>query len=143
MPCFRSIESLSKWEDDKSNEMVDMYMLPRGEGETMASQAVTAVNKLVYKYWNDGDTYDNSNGLGWVNDLSSYANWLLAYIPEKTECLTWIFDADCYWEYEKILAELQRNILVDEEFLRGLSGKEKVGSIYECDGPFIFTEREE
>ena len=53
------------------------YLPARGEGETKATQIVTAVNKLVYKWYNDGDVFDNTGALsGWANDLSSYANWL-------------------------------------------------------------------
>ena len=34
---------------DKFEELVDKYMPMRGEGETKASQIVTAVSKLIYK----------------------------------------------------------------------------------------------
>ena len=54
----------------------------------MASQLVTAVNKLVYKWYNDGDVYDNIHSLdNWANDLSSYANWPYKYIPESSDIL--------------------------------------------------------
>ena len=50
--------------------------------EKSLAQAVTAVSKLVYKWFNDGDVYDNRFALpGWANDLSSYANWIEKYIP--------------------------------------------------------------
>ena len=63
---------------DKFNALIEEYMPWRGEGDTKASQVATAVNKLIYKWWNDGDVFDNvHSGMdGWVNDLSSYANWL-------------------------------------------------------------------
>lgn len=34
------------------------YLPSRGEGDTMASQIVTAICKLVYKWFNDGDVYE-------------------------------------------------------------------------------------
>ena len=61
------------------HDINDKYLPDSGEGDNMATQTVTAVNKLVYKWYNDGDVYDNStaSGLdGWGNDLSDYANWL-------------------------------------------------------------------
>jgi hypothetical protein len=62
---------------DKFETLNDNYLPVRGEGETVATQIVTAVCKLVYKWYNDGDVFDNTHHLeGWANDLSSYANWL-------------------------------------------------------------------
>ena len=62
-------------------ELINVYMPIQGEGDTMATQAVTAVNKLIYKWYNDGDVYDNTYQMnGWANDLSSYANWLCKYL---------------------------------------------------------------
>ena len=62
---------------DKFDGLMDKYLPMHGEGETKATQIVTAVNKLVYKWYNDGDVFDNTLHLeGWANDLSDYANWL-------------------------------------------------------------------
>lgn len=62
---------------NKFKEINNKYLPDRDEGKTKASQVVTAVNKLIYKWYNDGDVFDNHYFLaGWWNDLSSYANWL-------------------------------------------------------------------
>ena len=62
---------------DKFNTLIDKYLPRQGEGENMATQIVTVVNKLVYKWYNDGDVYDNTHMLdGWCNDLSSYATYI-------------------------------------------------------------------
>lgn len=44
---------------NKFEEITDKYMSNQGEGDTLASQIVTAINKLVYKWYNDGDVFDN------------------------------------------------------------------------------------
>ena len=68
---------------DKFDGINDKYLPVYSEGETKATQIVTAVNKLVYKYYNDGDVFDNTRYLsGWANDLSDYANWLYKYTTE-------------------------------------------------------------
>lgn len=75
---------------DRAN---DEYLPSTGEGDTMATQVCTAVTKLVYKWYNDGDVFDNSYGLeGWANDLSSYANWLYKYVPQTRPILLEITD---------------------------------------------------
>ena len=62
---------------DKFDGIIDKYLPTKGEGETKATQIVTAINKLIYKWYNDGDVFDNTYHLeGWANDLSDYANWL-------------------------------------------------------------------
>ena len=124
-------------------ELINIYMPTRGEGDTMASQAVTAVNKLIYKWYNDGDVYDNTYQLeGWANDLSSYANWLHKYlgwtVASVLEVITekW---CDSWDAYEDILKELAITVL-DQRYLSWLNQWNKVGSIYNCDGPYKYAE---
>ena len=88
---------------DKFDPLFDKYLPERGEGETKATQIVTAVCKLVYKWYNDGDVFDNSYVLeGWANDLSDYANWLWEH-TEANEILEKV--SICYnnSEYEDLL----------------------------------------
>lgn len=120
---------------EKYNEVVDRYLPLQGEGETIATQTVTAVTKLIYKWFNDGDVYDNvkSPMNGWANNLSSYANWLAFMGYKRT--LDKIFDCYNGDEYEDILAELAEEAL-DEENLFAMDAIPKVGSIYDFDGDY-------
>lgn len=127
---------------DKFDELSDKYLPVSGEGETMATQIVTAVSKLVYKWYNDGDVFDNTHGMtGWANDLSSYANWLYEHTAAST-----ILDkiATCYTDddYEELLKELA-DMLLNASFLAKMDKMEKVGTIYSCDGKFRFVENDE
>lgn len=124
---------------NKYVDISDKYMLTYGEGETKASQVVTAINKLVYKWYNDGDVFDNTAHLdGWANDLSSYANWLYKHTPAK-----YILNAiyDCYndSDYEDLLKELADRLL-NEEYLAEQNKIAKVDTIYKCEGKFEFLE---
>ena len=128
---------------DKFQNIIDKYMPSNGEGETKASQVVTAVNKLIYKWYNDGDVFDNTHHLkGWWNDLSSYANWLYKNVFESKHILTTIEEAETDAHYEYILKELAEKFL-NEEFLQPLSEQEKVGTIYDCKGKFKYIDRAE
>lgn len=121
----------------------DMYLPRRGEGETMATQIVTAVAKLVYKYYNDGDVYDTRYHIqGWANDLSTYANWLYKYYPQTREILDKIKIISDYKEYEDLLKELT-DVMEDEEFLKEENKKEKQESIYTIKEPFKYVEPED
>lgn len=131
-----------KWESfDKFNDIVEDYMPARGEGKTLASQTVTAVNKLIYKWYNDGDVYDNTYYLhGWCNNLSSYANWLSKYVDAGN-----ILDSiqDCLFDddYEEILWRLAEKYL-NREYLEKLSNKQKQGTIYKCSGKYEWKDNE-
>ena len=128
---------------DKFETLIDKYMPMKGEGETLASQIVTAVNKLVYKWYNDGDVFDNTYHLeGWANDLSDYANWLYENTKDAWKILNKIKDCENESEYEDLLQELADKLL-NEEYLMEQDKKEKVGTIYNCDGKFKYEEQDE
>lgn len=125
---------------DKFDGINEKYLPIKGEGETKATQIVTAVNKLVYKWYNDGDVFDNTFAMeGWANDLSDYANWLYENTKNAWKILNKI--SACYsdGEYEELLKELADEML-NEEFLAEQNKEEKVGTIYDCDGKFKFVE---
>lgn len=125
---------------DRFREVDDKYLPISGEGDNMATQITTALATLVYKWYNDGDVYDNRYYLsGWANDLSDYANWLYEYVNGADEILIRIKEARNHAEYEWILKDLcdkyQQMELLDE-----YAKEEKVGSIYDCEGPFEFDD---
>ena len=126
---------------EKFDRVMKEYLPDMGEGETMATQMVTAVNKLVFKWYNDGDVFDNVNSpmTGWCNDLSSYANWLNKYITAAGGILDGILDCFNGDEYEDLLKELA-DTLLDHEKVEALSANPAKGSIYDCSGPFKFDE---
>ena len=128
---------------DKFEPITDKYLPAEGEGENTATQIVTAVTKLVYKWYNDGDVYDNTHGMtGWCNDLSSYANWLHMH-TSVGGILERIFEIGSdYDAYEAILADIA-DALLKEEYLDRMANIVSFGSIYDCDGPFRFEEYED
>ena len=137
-------ESVSWDYYDTFHDINDKYLPSSGEGDNMATQTVTAVNKLIYKWYNDGDVYDNSSPsglMGWANDLSDYANWLAKNIDGCKEILDRIFEIH-YGDngvYEDLLQDLANNCL-DENLLSGLATQPKEGSIYDCSGDYSFDE---
>ena len=130
------------WNDfDVFDDTINHYMLARGEGNTMASQTVTAVNKLVYKFFNDGDVFDNNYVLeGWCNDISSYANWLANHVNGAEEVLDRICKCTCCDDYAELLYDLCI-VCLGKPYLEYMSNFEKVGSIYEEEGKYNFVER--
>lgn len=128
---------------DKFDAVNDKYLPYSGEGETVATQIVTAVCKLVYKWYNDGDVFDNTHHLrGWANDLSSYANWLYENTKDAWRILNKIESCYTHSDYEDLLKELTDKLL-DEAYLEEQNKLEKVGTVYNCDGRFKFVESDD
>ncbi len=120
----------------------DEYLPPTGDGDSMGTQASTALCKLVYKWFNDGDVYDNTHGMeGWANDISGCANWLWTNIPETREVLDRIEsigdDEDAYTD---ILYDL---CAIVDPMIPSLLDREKKGDAYNGRGPFNFIEWQE
>ena len=127
---------------DKFDGINDRYLPNRGEGDNAATQAVTAVNKLVYKWYNDGDIFDNNYSLqGWANDLSSYANWLSEYVDGCRDILDEIRHITSEGEYEELLKNLA-DLVMTEEMLNVLKeqyNNQTIGTIYDCEGDYSYT----
>ncbi|MBQ2856602.1 MAG: hypothetical protein IJE78_05630 [Bacteroidaceae bacterium] len=128
---------------NRFSDEFDAYLPDMGEGDTKASQVATAVSKLVYKWFNDGDVYDNNYYMeGWANDLSSYANWLYKYIPKTQSILDGIESCRGDDSYEQLLYNLCE-LCADPQELAAIDQEPKVGSVYDCSGPYSFTEYSE
>ena len=135
------MKKIITWKDFSNSELEKKYLPESGEGNSLASQAVTAVSKLVYKWFNDGDVYDNRFALpGWANDLSSYANWIEKHIPNTSLILRKITEITNEEEYVSEILYPLYTYIFDENYLSCFENKPKEGSIYDCDGFYRYEE---
>lgn len=129
------------WDSFDQYKETDKYLPDEGEGDNKATQTATAVSKLIYKWFNDGDVYDNTHYMtGWANDLSTYANWLSTYIEGADDILEQINYAYNDDQYSRILLKL---IQLVEPMYKELETEPKVDSVYKTKGPFEFAEENE
>ena len=133
--------SKHSWDDFSSPNFqnTDDYLPPQGDGDNKGTQAATALCKLIYKWFNDGDVYDNRYGLGgWCNDISGSANWLYFHVNGTKPILKRIEtignDEDAYTE---ILYDL---ISLVDPLIPELAKQPKIGDAYNEKGPFEFDE---
>lgn len=118
--------------NNKIKNMVHKYFPDREENETLASQIVDVIRELVYAWNNDGDVYDNvhSNLKGWINDISSYANWLYKYVDGTQDTLKKIYGmSNNKNDYENLLKEIVDKFL-DDDFLAQAAKSKEEGNIY-------------
>ena len=118
-------------ENSSYSILTNKYLPEDGQGENKASQLVTAANKIIYGWYNNGDTISDGD-----NDLTSYANWIDRHIkePEIRKILKddFIDYDDTYYLSEIILPLIK--FVFREDFLEGLAVQEVEGDIYECQG---------
>ena len=79
---------------DKLEELTDQYVLPSGKASTIGGEILRAVNRIVYRFYNDGDRFWEEYG---VETCGSSAYYL---ITTGTPCTRWVTD-NTGEEYEK------------------------------------------
>ena len=128
---------MREWGSFEKFKKINDNLPPVGDGDSRGTQASTAICKLVYRYYNDGDIYDNTYSLSGAGDIicTGCANWLWQYIDGADVILDKIKklhlnDGDGYAEILYKVAELVESQM-DE-----LLTKEKVGDAYMGDGPY-------
>ena len=75
---------------DKFNKVLDVYMPAQGEGDNVASQIATAVAKMAYRWFNDGDTVNSD----W--DVAGASRPPRVKCPEEAPC--W----ESFWAFSRL-----------------------------------------
>lgn len=131
----------SDWGRSDWDKIQNKYLPKEGQGETLLTQAVTCVCKLVYRYFNDGDFYAMFES---YTDLTSYANWLYEHIEETREILDSVFEISSEQEYVDILWKLS-GIIFSKSFVSKYKKIKAKGNVYKCDKDkhFVYTDPNE
>ena len=71
---------LSETDRAKFDEFFDKYVPINGSADTLGGEIVRAINRIVYRYYNDGDTVDRYCGNEY-NHLRACDTFLKTYCP--------------------------------------------------------------
>ena len=133
------------------NKATEEYMPVEGDGDNWLSQLMTAFNKIVYKHYNDGDTFDNHHNqdyMGWANDLSGEANWIDKYGPKELSSVLnkWI-DGTYSTEddYDILIDEFEKatDDFLGNSDLPKLAEKSIQGNVYREEGKYVWASPED
>ena len=136
---------LEVYEDDITNfdEATEAYMPSTGEGDSMLTQLLVAANRIIRKWYEDGDVIDTCNGLGWESDISGSANWIDKYAPAMLSApFKRVFDCCSNQEYQEQIIDPFKASL-DKYFESGewrkLLNAPKRGNAYNEKGIYEFN----
>ena len=96
---------LSETDNAKFDELCDKYVPINGNADTLGGEIVRAINRIVYRYYNDGDTVDRYCGNEY-NHLRACDTFLKTYCPAY-HSLSSINEL----EYEKNLCDRLKKVL--------------------------------
>lgn len=71
---------LNKHDDKLFSEWTDKYVPACDNADTLAGEIIRAINRLVYRYYNDGDTVDRFYGSVY-NHSKACDNFLCEHVP--------------------------------------------------------------
>lgn len=96
---------LSETDNAKFDELCDKYLPAWGKANTLGGEILRAINRIVYRYYNDGDTVDRYCGNEY-NLLRACDTFLKTYCPAY-HSLSNINEL----EYEKHLCDRLKKVL--------------------------------
>ena len=96
---------LSETDRAKFDEFFDKYVPINGSADTLGGEIVRAINRIVYRYYNDGDTVDSYCGNEY-NHLRACDTFLKTYCPAY-HSLSNVKEL----EYEKNLCDRLKKVL--------------------------------
>ena len=93
--------------ENKINDLTDQYVSPEGMCETVAGEILRAYNRVIYRYYNDGDVAGEDYGRETVNPALRYLFSQLPTIKQFFE-IDYYDKSICYidYDYETILNKI-------------------------------------
>ena len=134
-------EFVGKELEDRNEPLYDKLVPGQGDAETVEGEMLRAINRLIYRYYNDGDKYYEGYGTETAGPAHSFlvnANHPLKAIMNR---LFKEFISDD--EYEKMLNEILEVILDHIEYQQGDYAKNTLGGIFKYEPEFEDMEEDD
>lgn len=93
--------------ESKINDLTEQYVCPEGQCETLAGEILRAYNRIIYRYYNDGDVAGEGYGRETVNPALRFLFSQLPSIKQFFEIN--YYDKSLYfidYDYETILNKI-------------------------------------
>ena len=124
-------EFVSKDLDDRNQPLYDELVAGSGKSDTMEGEMLRAINRIVYRYYNDGDEYTTGYGTETVGPAHSF---LVNANTGVKSAMNMIFTNGT--NYEETIEDALEHILSHIEAKQGKYTKNTAGDMFDYDAEF-------
>ena len=124
-------EFVSKDLDDRNQPLYDELVAGSGKSDTMEGEMLRAINRIVYRYYNDGDEYTTGYGTETVGPAHSF---LVNANTGVRSAMNMIFTNGT--NYEETIEDALEHILSHIEAKQGKYTKNTAGDMFDYDAEF-------
>jgi hypothetical protein len=134
-------EFVGKELEDRNEPLYDKLVPGNGDAETVEGEMLRAINRLIYRYYNDGDKYYEGYGTETAGPAHSFL--VNANHPLKSMMYRLFKEFISDDEYERMLKDILDVILDHIESRQGEYTKNTLGGMFKYEPEFEDMEEEE
>lgn len=134
-------EFVGKELEDRNNPLYDKLVAGMGKSETVEGEMLRAINRIAYRYYNDGDEYMTGYGTETAGPAHSFL--VNARHPQRSAMNTLFKEFVSDAEYERILNDVLDVILDHIESRQGKYTKNTLGGIFDYEPEFEDMEEDD
>ena len=124
-------EFVGKELEDRNEPLYDKLVPGQGDAETVEGEMLRAINRIVYRYYNDGDEYTTGYGTETVGPAHSF---LVNANTGVRSAMNMIFTNGT--NYEETIEDALEHILSHIEAKQGKYTKNTAGDMFDYDAEF-------
>ena len=134
-------EFVGKELEDRNEPLYDKLVPGQGDAETVEGEMLRAINRLIYRYYNDGDKYYEGYGTETAGPAHSFL--VNANHPQKAIMNRLFKEFISDDEYERMLKDILDVILDHIESRQGEYTKNTLGGIFKYEPEFEDMEEDD
>ena len=127
--------------EDRNEPLYDKLVPSSGDAETLEGEMLRAINRLIYRYYNDGDKYYEGYGTETAGPAHSFL--VNANHPQKSAMNQLFKEFISDAEYERMLNDILDVILDHIESKQGKYTKNTLGGIFDYEPEFEDMEEDD
>ena len=134
-------EFVGKELEDRNEPLYDKLVPGQGDAETVEGEMLRAINRIVYRFYNDGDKYFEGYGTETAGPAHSFL--VNANHPLKSAMIKLFDEPSGDNSYERMLKDVLDMILDHIESRQGKYTKNTLGDMFDYEPEFEFEDEEE
>ena len=127
--------------EKRNDALYDKLVPSMGDAETVEGEMLRAINKIIYRWFNDGDKYYEGYGTETAGPAHSFL--VNANHPQRSAMVRLFKEFVSDEEYERMLNDILDVILDHIESRQGDYTKNTLGGMYDYESEYVNEEEDE